>query len=240
MPDLGPFVSAFLDVFGPVLRAAFKAMLRTIAGMLILAGFCTSLAVWFAGRDSAWGGLVTAACCLVLSGVATVMLAIKNAILRGVLEGVRKLGLGAKTVNAIFSYLGVTDNTTHGERGGLVTHAAERVPLRDAEARLRGAAESLLRERSSQSGVRGWLSKKLLHATVEKVESLTLARFHADAGAHGGIDLGKVQAELAASADHVLAAQIEAQAQRLTRMVAVLYMLAVFLIAAVVTEVFKP
>jgi hypothetical protein len=238
MPDLGPLVSAVFDVLGPVLRAALKTLLRTVAGMLILAGLCTSLAVWFASRDSAWAGVVTGVCCVALSGAATGLLAVKNAILRGVLEGVRSLGLGAKTVKAIFSLLGVTESSTHGERGGLVTHAAERIPLRDAEARLRRAAQALLQERSSQSGARGWLAKKLLGATVEKVERLTLARFHADDSGHGGIDLAKVQAELAASADTLLALQIEAQAQRLTRLIAIGYMLTVALIAVLATEAF--
>jgi hypothetical protein len=171
-----------------------------------------------------------------LSGIATGALAVKNAVLRGLLEGVRSLGLGAKTVKAMFGLLGVTDNSTHGERGGRVTQAAERIALRDAEARLRRAAESLLQEPSSQRGARGWLAKKLLGATVEKVERLTLARFRADESAHGGIDLAKVQAELASNVDMLLALQIEAQAQRLTRLIAVAYVLAVALIALIASE----
>lgn len=239
MPDLGPLVSALFDVFGPVLRAALKALLRTVAGMLILASLCTCFAVWYAAQDSAWAGLATAVCGLALGGVATGLLAVKNAILRGVLEGVRKLGLGAKTVGAIFSFLGVTESSRHGERGGLVTQTAERVPLRDAEARLRGAAEALLRERSTQSGMGGWLAKKLLSTVVDKVQRLTLAQFHADNSLHGGIDLAKVQAELATSADTLLAAQVEAQAQRLTRVIAVGYMLVVALIAVTMRTAFR-
>jgi hypothetical protein len=239
MPDLGPFAGALFDLLGPVLRAALKTLLRTIAGMLILAGLCSALAVWYATSTSGWAGLVTAACCLALSGVATGMLAIKNAVLRGVLEGARSLRLGEKTVGAIFGFLGVTQGSSHGERGGVVTHAAERIPLRAAEARLREAAEALLRERSSQPGMRGWLSKKLLTATVEKVERLTMARFHAEESAHGGIDLAKVQGELAGSVDILLAQQIEAQARRLTRLIALGYMLAVALVAVLVTAAFR-
>jgi hypothetical protein len=239
MPDLGALVSPLFDLFGPVLRVALRALLRTVFGMLILASVCSALAVLYAARESVLGGLVTAAFCLVLSGVATGLLAAKNAVLRGVLEGVRSLGLGAKTVTAIFSYLGVTDASTHGERGGLTAKVAERIPLREAEARLRSAAESLLHERSTQTGVRGWLARKLLGAIVEKVERLTLARLHAMDSDHGGIDLAKVRAELATSADTLLARQIEAQMQRLTRLVAIGYMLSVALVAVVAGAAFK-
>jgi len=239
MPDLGPAVVALLDVLGPVLRPALKALLRTVAGMAVLAAGCTGLAVWFSWQHSMGCGLTTAACCLALSVVTTGALATKNAVLRGLLEGVRGLGLGAKMMNALFGSLGVTESSPHGERGGLGLRAAEKVPLREAEARLRKAAQSLLHGRSIQGGLRGWLSKKLLTATVERVERYSLARLRADASAHGGIDLLKLQAELASTIDDGLARQLEVQAQRITLLVGGGYVLLEAVIAVVVIEAFK-
>jgi len=231
MPDLGPVFGALLDLFGPVIGAALKALLKTVFGMVLLGAVVTVTTVYFAAQGSWLRALIAAALSLVALAIVTGILAVKNAIMRGLLHGLKKLQLGNKVLMLVFNQLGVTEKSTQGERAGAVGRAVEKLPLRDAEAKLSGAVLSLLAERAGKTGVRAWLSRKLIEAALTRIETLTLARFREEDSRTGGVDLLVVRDELAASIDGTLAGMINAQLNKLNLLVAGLYVVFAVLIA---------
>ena len=152
MGDLGPAVGSLPEIVSPVLGAAFRALLRTVFGIVLLVLTCIAGSVWLGAQGSVLRGVIAGLLCLVAGVVVTGIVALKNAMLRGVLAAVEKVSLGQRAVRLVFTYIGVRDETTQGERAGAVGRLAERVPLRDAEVRLRGAVQGLLKERADKLG----------------------------------------------------------------------------------------
>jgi hypothetical protein len=173
---------------------------------------------------------------LVGLGAMTGLLAVKNAVLRGVLAAVAQLGLGKRAVLLVFSRLGVDDAGAHGERAGTLGRAAERVPLREAEQQLTQVVLSLLAERSGKSGVRAWVARGLLATVLARVQAFTLARFREDGAQHGGVDLVKVRDELGGSVDGLIATQVLAQLNRLNVVVVAGYAAFVALLTLAVSR----
>jgi hypothetical protein len=162
----------------------------------------------------------------------TLLLAVKNAVLRGLLAGVEKTQLGAKAVGLVFGQLGVRDEAT-----GAVAQLAQRVPLREAEAKLTGVVEGVLKARAEQRGLRAWVARGVLSAVVVRVQALTLARFRSEDLAHGGIDLLRVRDELVLAADALIVTQVNQQALRLTGLVAFGYLGSALLLGYLVGHV---
>lgn len=231
MPDLGPAVGALLEVFGPVIGAALKALLRTVFGMVLLGVVVTVATVAYVAQGSWLRGGIAAAVLLVALAVVTGILAVKNAVMRGLLHGLQKLALGKRVLGVLFAKLGVTDDSTQGERAGALGRTVERVPLRDAEARLRGAVNAVLAERAEKTGVRAWLARKLIASAVTRIEAITLARFRSEDAQAGGVDLLVVRDELSTTIDQTLASTISSKLNVLNVAIAGLYVVLAALIA---------
>lgn len=223
MPDLGPAFAGLLELFGPILRVALKALLRTVFGMVLLGVVVTVATVAYVAQGSWLRGGLAAALLLVALAIATGVLAVKNAVLRGLLHGLQRLALGRRILEVLFNRLGITEGTTHGDRGGAALQVVERVPLRDAEDRLRSAVEGLLAERAAKSGVRAWLARQLIAAAVTRIERITLARFRADDAKEPGVDLLLVRDELSATIDAALANTVSSKLNALNLVAAGLY-----------------
>ena len=161
----------------------------------------------------------------------TGFLAVKNAILRGLLHGLKRLHLGARLLGLLFDRLGVSEGTEQGERAGTVGRVVERLPLQQAEAKLRSGVDALLEERAAKRGVRAWLARALSNAALRQVEKVTLARFRTLDAAQGGVDLLVVRDELAATIDGALAQSVAAQLNKVNLLAAGLYVAFAVLLA---------
>jgi hypothetical protein len=227
MPDLGPAVGAFLELLSPILGPVVKAFFRTTFGMVFLVLCCLGISVTLAAHGSVLRGVIAGVGCAALGAFVTFFLALKNAVLRGLVAAVERVTFGARAVKLIFSKLGIDDASE--SHGGLLG-TAERMPLRQAEEKVRGVVMGLLNERAQKSGLRAWLARKIMASVLDRVETLTLARFRSEDAAKGGVDLRVVRDELGASVDGLIARQVTAQANRLTAMVAIAYSVATVLI----------
>jgi hypothetical protein len=230
MGDPRAALGSMLEVLGPVVKPALRALVRTTAGVLALGVVATGAAVWIAANGSLVRGLLAAALCTATGAVVAGVLGVKNAIFAGLLAGVEKLALGRSVTWLVFRELGVRDGEGQTAGDGVMVRVAERVPLGEAEARLRRAVESVLGARAAKSGVRAWMARKLLAALLERVERLTLARFRTAEAAHGGVDLRLVRDELGAGIDGLVASGIGRQATVFTAFVAGGYALSALLI----------
>jgi hypothetical protein len=225
MPDYGPALGALLETLAPVLGPALRALVRTTVGMVVFGLCCLAVAEWAVADAWLRALLLGVPGGIALVGV-TGVLGVKNAVLNGVLGAVQKLQVGARTVGAIFTRLGVSDDAAPGAVG----RTAQRLPLGQAERRLTEVVEGLLQERAAKTGLRAWLARKLMTSVVTRVQALTLARFRAEA-TQDGVDLLKVRAEFEGSVDALLAAQVEAQLNRLNVFIAGAYALGVTVLA---------
>lgn len=237
MPDLGPVFGALLDLFGPVIGAALKALLKTVFGMVLLGMLVTSVTVYFASQGSWLRGLIAAVLSLVALAICTAILAVKNAIMRGLLHGLTKLSLGTRVLKLLFNQLGVTEESTQGARAGAIGRTIEKLPLREAEARLSGAVKSLLDERAGKTGVRAWMARKLIEGALTRIENITLARFRSEDAKAGGVDLLVVRDELAAGIDTTLAKGISASLNKVNLLIAGLYVVFAAVIAALLPRI---
>lgn len=237
MPDLGPVFAGLLELFGPVIGAAVKALLRTVFGMVLLGALVTSVTVAMAADGSWLRAVIAAALSLIALAIVTGILAVKNAIMRGLLHGLQKLQLGMRVLTLLFDQLGVTEKSEQGERGGAVGRTVERLPLREAEARLSGAVNGLLAERAAKTGVRAWLARKLVTAALGRIEKITLAQFRSEDAKAGGVDLLVVRDQLSAGIDQTLAKGITAQLNKLNFLAAVLYVVFAIAIAVLLPRI---
>jgi hypothetical protein len=225
MPDLGPVFAGLLELFGPVIGAALKALLKTVFGMVLLGAVVTGGTVYFAAQGSWLRAALAAVLSLVALAVVTSVLAVKNAIGNGLLHGIEKLKLGQKVLNVVFAQVGVHDGSVQGERAGAVGRTVEKIPLREAETKLSGAVHGLLEARAGKTGVRAWLARKVMNTVLEKIESITLARFREVDAQESGVDLLKVRDELGAGIDGALGRGVKAQLNKLNLLIAGLYVL---------------
>jgi hypothetical protein len=226
VPDLGPAVGGLLELFGPVLRVAFGALVRTVAGMIFLGVCVTTAVIYFSAQGSWLRGLIAAVLCLVALAIVTAILSVKNAALRGLLHGIEKLNLGGKLFTMVFDQL----------EDSSVDRAQQKVPLEQAEAKLRGAVQSVLGHRAQQKGMRGWLARKLLEAGISRVEAVTLNRFRSDQQQHGGVDLRLVRDELGVAIDSLIGRQVSAHLNRLNILIAGLYVVFAVVVGLLVAQ----
>ena len=84
-----------------------------------------------------------------------------------------------------------------GERGGLAIKVVERVPLAQAEDKLRRAVKALL----DADGKAGFFRKQLQAELISKIEAVTLASFRKEGTKQGGLDLMEVRKQLQTDLD---------------------------------------
>jgi hypothetical protein len=237
MPDLGPVFGALLELFGPVIGAALKALMKTVFGMVLLGALVTSVTVYEAAQGSWLRALIAAVLSLVALAIITGMMAVKNAVMRGLLHGLKTLNLGTRLFTMLFDKLGVTEESKKGDRAGALGRAVERIPLQQAEERLSNAVLSVLAERAGKTGFRAWLAGKLISSAVERIQSITLARFRSENAKAGGVDLIVVRDELIVTIDKTLAGMISAQLNKLNFVFATLYVVFAVAIAVLLPRI---
>jgi len=203
----------------PLLRrglASFAKALVVGFGLTLLA---VLLAASQASRHGEFAPRLLAAALVALVGVsATLLLSSKHAVVVVAAQALERLALGNALFQVVFRYLlNVTDEQASGQRLGAVGNALEtRIPLAQAEARLRAAIAKVSLERSELEGMRGWLLAKVRGRILRTIERLTLTRFRRDNQQRGAIDLLQVRDELGQGLDDVLVAQILALSTRTT------------------------
>lgn len=240
MPDLGPAFAGLLELFGPIIGAALKALLRTVFGMVLLGVCVTAGTIWIAADGSWVRGAIAAVFSLIALAIVTGMLAVKNAVGRGLLLGLEKLSLGKRVLTLIFNRIGVTDDSAHADRAGTAGRLAETLPLREAEEKVTSAVNGILAEGAGKGGVRGWLMSKLLNSLLTRVQALTLARFRSDANAASGIDLRMVRDELSGLIDAKLASTVASKLNLLNLLIAGVYVVLSLGVAVLLPHVVQP
>jgi hypothetical protein len=206
MADLGPALGALSELAAPLLGRAFKAFIATTFGMITLGVLVALGSVYALADKGAKHMLLGAVCALLLFTVGGFALAGQRAVGSALLEGLRRAQLGTRTVRALFSALAAT-------RGA---QALERLPLAQAEEKLRAVAHQIITSPVEGGGLRASLGRKIRDSMVTKVEALTVKRFRAEGGDAGGIDVKKIGDELAAKADEALADQVRGLMTRAT------------------------
>lgn len=186
MPDLGPLAGAVVSLVG----AAVSSFLHTILALAALGVALATGASLIAADGSVLRGILGAALALTVTCALGVPLAARRAVLAALLDGVRRHGVGRAAVDLVF------------ERAQL-GKTVERVPLAEAERRVRTAVAAI--GRPAGSGLGGWVRRRLEQRLLRLIETITLARFR-----EGGADLdaAAVRAELGQRADELLARRI--------------------------------
>jgi hypothetical protein len=176
--------------------------------MLLMAGVGVVLAAGvyhFLAELSPLVGVIGAALALAEAGAVGLIWAGKRAVVRALLYGIRRGRLGSAAVDLVFDrVLGVAVVQAAGGRTGAVARAIERVPLAQAEARVKSAVEDLLAGSSERGGLTGFAAGRLRSRLLRSVEVYTLARFRERDQAEGGVNLAAVRDDLAGRIDGAL------------------------------------
>jgi hypothetical protein len=133
---------------------------------------------------------------VVLFGFVGCLLAVKRAVVRAALTGVQQGSLGRKVTGAIFGRMRELNPLEDRLERGLA-----RIPLAQAEASLKRAAQAMFEERARRGGARAFVINAVHRRLVRRIERMTLASLRQQGAQTGSIDL-----ELASQ---VLGAQIE-------------------------------
>lgn len=205
----------------PLLARALRAFVST-AVVMATGGVLGAAAAWeFAGPEPAWKGPVAGAAALLLFVGLGAFLATHRAVGAALGHALGELRVGSRLVAALFrQLLEVTEDDPHGARGTAVARAAERVPLAQAEQRVRGTVARLLSAPSDGGGLGGRLRRRLEATLMARIETLTLARFRDEDARAGGVDLVKVRDELSAHVDELIADHVRSALTRMTVLVA--------------------
>jgi hypothetical protein len=206
MADLGPALGALGELAAPLLGRALRAFIATTFGMLTLGVLVAVGSVYALGDKGGKHMLLGALCAVLLFTVGGFALAGQRAVGSALLEGLKRAQLGTRTVRALFDALAAT-------RGA---QALERLPLAQAEEKLRAVAHQIITSPVEGGGLRASLGRKIRNGLVEKVEALTVKRFRAEGADAGGIDVKRIGEELAAKADDALADQVRGLMTRAT------------------------
>jgi hypothetical protein len=192
---------------GQLARVAWTA-LRSFVGTLALlsaAGIALAVVSFYFLRDHPVYGAL-AAVIAGAEGVATgVVLGAKRGVVMALAQALGELRLARAVVRLVFGrLLGVAEGEEHGERGGRVARAAERLPLAEAERRLTG----VVRDVAGETGKGGWLRRTIQARLLALVQKYTLARFREEDAAHGGVDLLKLKDDLEGRVDDALVKKV--------------------------------
>ena len=214
LPSFTALAETLTPVFGGALRASARSIVVAVGWGVCCIGLSAALVI-----DTSAQGAVFVAVSGVLLVIVSGFLALKSGILAGIGAAVTQGRLAGRLVGLIFARLGVGEDSIHGERGGVITKTAERVPLRVAEQRVSAAVSELLQERAQQTGVRAWFARRLLSSVLARVQGLTLVRFRDYQARYDGVDLALLREELAGSVDRLIAEQAARQARRIQALV---------------------
>jgi len=198
-----------IDLLRALIPPAVGAFLRTLGAMVALSLVLAGVSFGIAASASAGRGVVAALVALAVGLAAGVSLAGQRAAGAALMRGLGELKLGERTVALVFDRL-------------LQSSAAptlERLPMAQAEARLREVIEGLT-SGAGEGGLKGWLLGKLRSRLLEKVSLATLARFREEGQADGGVDLVKVRDDLSARADSLLKGKVQSALRRTTLILA--------------------
>ena len=222
MADFGALWKGATTLAGVALRT----FARTVAGMVLLGIVLAGVSYYLAAQASVFRGILAAFVALAVCTVAGFVVAGQRAVAVALLRGLHEYRLGEGLLRLLFErLLGVSDEQAHGQRGGIVAKAAERVPLAQAETRLTDAATALLRTPAAGGGLTGWLRRKVQGRLLRAVERVTLAEFREQGAAHGGVDLVKVQHDLGQRIDGLVADRVGGGAVTMTILALVLAIL---------------
>ncbi|HZN92959.1 MAG TPA: hypothetical protein VFB81_09635 [Myxococcales bacterium] len=195
----------YVALAGAAVGGAVRTLLKTIAGTFLLAFILAGIAFWIAFDGSWQRGLLAVVLVLIEVAIIGGILAAKRAVLGGVIGGLQKQKLGQAAARLVLN-----------PRGPL-GDVAERIPLGEAERRLRLAVDSTLGSAAQQQGIRATLARSIQERLIRGIEQLTLVRFRSDAAEHEGkVDLAKVAAEVGDRADALLLDKLGGMATKLT------------------------
>ena len=199
-------LAAFGKAVGRLSLVALRSFLVALVAFTALGLVLAALAGYWMSRTHPVYGVIAAVVALLESVAVGVVLGGKRALVMALVEGLRRYRLGEAVVGLLFRrLLGASAEAPAGGRGAWLARAAERVPLAQAEARLNGAVEAVLAAPAEGGGPLGWGRRRLQARLVAAVGKYTLARFREEGAKEGGVDLVKVQADLATRVDGALA-----------------------------------
>jgi len=187
---------------------AIRTFLATLL-LLTVAGSVLAGCAYYALREQPLYGVLAAALALLEALAAGVMLGGRRALVAASGHGLRKFALGRSSVRFVFErLLGVSPEQVPGERAGRVARTLERLPLAQAEQRLRDIIGQITAAPPGGGGVSGWLRRRVQAALFGLVGKYTLARFRQEGADEEGVNLVKVQADLEERIDDLLAAKL--------------------------------
>ena len=200
---------------GKVFNSAMKAFFRTTFGMCVLGLVTIGLVYGYAAKTSPRHAIIAALIALLVFIVGGLALAIKRALAAAVCDAVDKLDLGPKALKMIFERIfEVEASETQGERGITSAKTVENLPLIQAEAKLKGAVESLLSAPDEGGGVGGYVRRKTLTVAVRKIEVVTLDEFRSADQEADGVDLVMIEERLGEEIDALLLRLIESTSRK--------------------------
>lgn len=208
--------------------AAFGLTFLLVVG----AGAVSAVAAGLLIGGPPWRGLAIGGLTLLAAMIVAVPLAVQRGACRVAVEAIRRFQVPERLLHPLFErILGVGDPGTPGK----IAQAAQRVPLAEAEARLRSAASSLVKD-PQENGLRSALQRTAHGRIVSAIRSVTLARFRQDGADTGGVDLAKVRDELVARIDTMVADQILSKSRAAVLLGTLAVLLAPPLIAYLLTR----
>src|SRR4051812_38559186 len=184
--------SGYAELAGAAVGEALRVLTRTALGMLALAVVLSGVAFAIAFDGVWWRGALAVLLALVNAGAIGGVLAVKRAILGGLLRGLQDQQLGRRAALLVFS------------PEGPLGRVAERIPLAEAERRLRSAVDSALGRSAQERGFRAAIARSMHARLLQGIEQVTLKRFRAEASEHGGVEPAKVCLELGERANQLV------------------------------------
>lgn len=188
---------------------AFAATLA-IVGVLgvVLAGVS-----FFLLRRDPYVAAVAAVVALIESLVTGFLLAGKLGLFAAIAQGLRGANPAGALFGAMFDrLLEVGRGEPMGERGTLAAQVAERIPLAQAERRLRNVVVGLVgsQPQTAESGIVAKARRWIRRGSLRRIEKYTLAQFRDDAATTGGVDLHRVREHLEGKIDALLVGKLKA------------------------------
>ena len=203
---VAPVVKAIV----PLVKGALGAFVKTLVAMCALALVLFAPSYAIASQESVIRGLLACLSAMVFCGVFGWLLAVKRALGTAIMRGLESAQLGARGLEVIMVRLLKFDaEETHGERGRKVAQVTEKIPLTEAETRLKTTVEGLVRAPIEGGGGSGWLKRRITRALFERIEWVTLAAFRDEDRATGGVDLVVVRDKLSTQIDELLLDRVQ-------------------------------
>lgn len=182
---------------------AAKSFLGTLVAMLMFGAALAAASYWCLRAQPA-GATIGAVLAMFEAAAAGTFLAGKRAIATACIHGVQSFSLGGLVARSLFERLA---NVAGDVAGGSVAESLRRLPLDQAQQKLRQLADGLLAQQTN-GGITGWLRRRLFTKVLTQVEAFSLARFRSEDDSQQGLDLAKIQSELETQIDSWLIARL--------------------------------